>query len=466
MNPDQITVPAPAPEPPAERRARSLWRNMLFLLLLLLFLPLGRPASRAEQGEAELQWRLMMARLGARIAGISLEYPEFASMTRDFAQQALDQYLLALELRPGDRKVRAAAAIMYGYLNRQPEAADLITVALRQHPGDRALYLMLLYYVGEQPRPGWAADPDLRRLLSGVTPAPIFRAGLYEGIGMLPLADKAREQAAEVAVATTLRVGAVLAIYLAGFLAALVLVILALAGRRWWGTGRLPLLPWGPAAGVQVVIALLVLQVALSLAAAGIHPRGTLGQVVLAEAIYLLAALGGLVALASLGLGLREILVAAGWRAPGWAKQAWRGLGGLAVALPVVAVAALANRFLLPEQPPSSPIIVLLARMHNPWALGLLFVLVIGIAPVVEEMVFRGILYGGLRQRWPLWPAALASGLIFALVHIQPVALLPLFVLGVALALLYERSGGSLVPPVVAHALFNCLSTLFVLTLR
>lgn len=85
------------------------------------------------------------------------------------------------------------------------------------------------------------------------------------------------------------------------------------------------------------------------------------------------------------------------------------------------------------------------------------------IAPVVEEIVFRGFIYGGLKPRLGVAISVLVSSALFALAHSLSVGgsillLAPsLFVAGVALALVYERSR-SLVPGMVLHGSFNLLA--------
>jgi len=76
------------------------------------------------------------------------------------------------------------------------------------------------------------------------------------------------------------------------------------------------------------------------------------------------------------------------------------------------------------------------------------------VAPVVEELVYRGLIYGFARSLIGHWPAALLSSAIFALVHVDAVASLPLFVLALGLATAYDRSR-SLWVPVIMHMLFN-----------
>jgi membrane protease YdiL (CAAX protease family) len=76
-------------------------------------------------------------------------------------------------------------------------------------------------------------------------------------------------------------------------------------------------------------------------------------------------------------------------------------------------------------------------------------------APVFEELIFRGLLYGTLRARlsWPL--AAAGSALVFALAHGYGIAgFLSVFLSGLLWAWIYERTG-SLLPSMAAHAVNN-----------
>jgi CAAX protease family protein len=84
-------------------------------------------------------------------------------------------------------------------------------------------------------------------------------------------------------------------------------------------------------------------------------------------------------------------------------------------------------------------------------------VLLIAIAaPIAEETCFRGMLYGGLRERLPRIPAALVGGLVFGGLHVTTgIAVVPpLIVFGFLLCLLYEKTG-SIVPGILLHMLNN-----------
>jgi len=98
----------------------------------------------------------------------------------------------------------------------------------------------------------------------------------------------------------------------------------------------------------------------------------------------------------------------------------------------------------------------LVSSATSPGARILLFVLICVIAPILEEMIFRGFVYPGLRRRMPVTSAVLASALLFALMHNNLDALFTISVIGITLAVLYERTR-SLVPCIVCHALNNTL---------
>ena len=74
-------------------------------------------------------------------------------------------------------------------------------------------------------------------------------------------------------------------------------------------------------------------------------------------------------------------------------------------------------------------------------------------APVFEEFIFRGLIFGGLRRSFGVWPATLASAAIFAIVH-PAISMVPVFILGTCAALVYERTR-SLLAPMIVHAVYN-----------
>ena len=100
----------------------------------------------------------------------------------------------------------------------------------------------------------------------------------------------------------------------------------------------------------------------------------------------------------------------------------------------------------------------------RPAALGVFFipaVFMLGIgmvivAPIVEEITFRALLFRGFRQRWPLPLAALVSGFVFATFHLSATTLIPLTLTGIAFAWAYDRTG-SIWAAILPHAGLNAI---------
>jgi membrane protease YdiL (CAAX protease family) len=96
-------------------------------------------------------------------------------------------------------------------------------------------------------------------------------------------------------------------------------------------------------------------------------------------------------------------------------------------------------------------------REMMPW----LIVLGVVAAPIFEEFIFRAVLFGGFRRSLGSVRAGVASALIFGIVH-PPIGSVPVFVLGLIAALVYDRSR-SLLAPVAAHMTYNAMVLWFAL---
>ena len=75
-------------------------------------------------------------------------------------------------------------------------------------------------------------------------------------------------------------------------------------------------------------------------------------------------------------------------------------------------------------------------------------------APLAEEVLYRGVLFGGLRDRFGDWIAALVSSVAFAASHLNWYLLIPFTVLGMLFAWITSQTR-SVWPSVIAHAVFN-----------
>ena len=91
-----------------------------------------------------------------------------------------------------------------------------------------------------------------------------------------------------------------------------------------------------------------------------------------------------------------------------------------------------------------------------------IILLAVVVAPVTEELAFRGYLYGVIKRYLGAVPALVLSGILFALIHLNLPSFFPLLVLASVFALAYEVSG-SLLVPMTMHALFNAFSLILVL---
>lgn len=140
-----------------------------------------------------------------------------------------------------------------------------------------------------------------------------------------------------------------------------------------------------------------------------------------------------------------------------------RGLGLMAATYGVFFVFLVAYGLLVQPEPQET--VEVIADETDTLALVALGLLVVVAAPISEEVFFRGFFFGGLRGRVGFAGAAVASAVLFALVHVPSgAAQAPaLGVLGLGLAWLYEKTG-SLGPPILMHAIQNAIAFSYVVS--
>ena len=104
--------------------------------------------------------------------------------------------------------------------------------------------------------------------------------------------------------------------------------------------------------------------------------------------------------------------------------------------------------------------------------IALTIVYAIVIAPIGEELFFRGVLFRALRDRHGFWVGAVGSAIGFGLIHFIPgsavdaaLLMIAMFFTGLALCFLYERRG-TIVAPLAAHVTFNVIGIVLLLGLR
>ncbi len=152
--------------------------------------------------------------------------------------------------------------------------------------------------------------------------------------------------------------------------------------------------------------------------------------------------------------GLRRAL---GWHAGrGVLREVGAGVVGYVAGLPIVAVGFLITilLILLFDFQPSHPI-QQGARDAGPLDVLILFSVAALWAPIVEETIFRGAIYHALRRWTGAVLSALGVGFVFAAIHPQGISTIPaLMALAFVFAMMREWRG-SLIAPMVAHALHN-----------
>lgn len=90
-----------------------------------------------------------------------------------------------------------------------------------------------------------------------------------------------------------------------------------------------------------------------------------------------------------------------------------------------------------------------------------LLLIVGGLVPFAEELLFRGVIYRWMRQRWGVAGSAVGSALLFALAHSNVRMALQIFVTGIVLAVLYERSR-SIFVSTLTHMTVNTISLILI----
>ena len=219
-----------------------------------------------------------------------------------------------------------------------------------------------------------------------------------------------------------------------------------------------PVTPWRPWEAIPVGLAALFasILVAVTLAVGG---AGVGGTPILISALTLSASFLGF-SVAWVAVRHRQGVGALGLRAGRAARElavgAWFGTGlfGLTAFLLLPLLITIwrmltgappdpIDQPILPAEPSSVQVV-----------LGVLAVCVA--APLGEEVFFRGFLFGSLRGRLGFLRAAVISAVVFAIFHVDPLLVVLMLFVGMALAWLYERRR-TLVAPIAAHAMFNVI---------
>jgi len=142
-----------------------------------------------------------------------------------------------------------------------------------------------------------------------------------------------------------------------------------------------------------------------------------------------------------------------------------QGIKGWLAIVPFVLLVSLIMNSLIEKQNGSNPLLEIVLNNNNYLSFILLFVTTTLLAPLFEEIIFRGILLPTLSRDFGIILGIIVSAFIFALAHLSLGEMPPLFVLGVGLGITRIASG-SLLSSVIMHSFWNGLTFFNLFLLR
>ncbi|MDD5429040.1 MAG: type II CAAX endopeptidase family protein [Candidatus Omnitrophica bacterium] len=116
---------------------------------------------------------------------------------------------------------------------------------------------------------------------------------------------------------------------------------------------------------------------------------------------------------------------------------------------------------LMKYTPKEQIVVELFMRQDNPAFLVLTSIFAAIAGPIVEELFFRGFLYGAVKKYTGIFWATMITAALFAALHAHAVGFLPIMALGILLAYLYEKTG-TLVSSMTVHVMHNFSMVLLV----
>ena len=127
--------------------------------------------------------------------------------------------------------------------------------------------------------------------------------------------------------------------------------------------------------------------------------------------------------------------------------------------LPVIFIMSFLCKIMLFEYEEQKLVVEIKKNFNN--NLFFNFFLIIIVAPIIEEIVFRGLFYKTLKNFIPFVQASIISSLIFAIIHENILSLTILFLLSLYLTWIYERTN-SILYSILTHSIFNFLNLLLI----
>lgn len=266
-----------------------------------------------------------------------------------------------------------------------------------------------------------------------------------------------------------------------------IIMFYVVVSRRWMRLNNLPRFPWTfrPGTGLLFFAATLFAGIFGSVIGgliSGPLPDDSVGALNAEAALRVMT----IVAFVSLLFQGVVLMLMPGWRSGHARGQADRrasvgscilqGIIAIIIVLPIVLGLATVLQLITervtgtPPDPLAHEALVALADgRDSAWFWGKAILVVLA-APIVEEVLYRGLLQESLRRHRVLmggspWGSIIGASIFFTVMHLGAVewqAILPLFVLSLALGCVFARTG-RLVAPIVMHMIFNGFNLFFII---
>lgn len=447
---------------------------------VVVLLHYGQPAQRPGSDQ-RLQFTPNLTLPGDILYRLSVA----AGASGNYAQaKTWQQTALALYERSGLGAAASAPAvhrlgIFYSKLGYPDHGQRFLLYAAQLDDSRRDLCLLLsaIYAAEEADQTQWLSNASLLeqqpRWLAGLT-----RIDMWQRMGQQDRSQQLRHQwVGRQVIFSNITSGLLTGYGLLGLVGLLVsgYALIGLLGQPVRRPRQRMYVPWRLIDMTEVVVVLVLAMIVLAKAQGYITEYLHLGeQSGLTQAVII-----ALIYLASFGIALAVIWYRLGsyrgslWQVLGLRSGPWGRLMGWGVAGYGVFIFILGVGWLILRQMGvigSLPAIGaeirstvdLIAQARDPRAYLVYFALICLIGPLVEEIIFRGVIYAGLRRMMGMVPAVVLSAALFASIHLSAPAggMLMVGLIGAVLAYLYERTN-SLLPSILAHAVHNTL--LFVL---
>ncbi|MGB2630257.1 MAG: CPBP family intramembrane glutamic endopeptidase, partial [Candidatus Omnitrophota bacterium] len=153
----------------------------------------------------------------------------------------------------------------------------------------------------------------------------------------------------------------------------------------------------------------------------------------------------------------RQSINAIGLTLKGFAKNVFYAMIGYVTLVPILLGIMLVTYFVIKwfaYEPPVQPIVEIFMKEKEPTILlmSTLFAAIFG--PIAEEIFFRGFMYGAIKKTFGIFWAMIITSAVFSILHTHVVGFLPIMMLGLLLAFLYEKTG-SLISCMSVHIAHN-----------